>query len=314
MSGGEAPVGVVLMTYGSPASLDDVPRYIRAVRGGRDVPDDVVAEMRRRYQVIGGSPLIRITQAQAAALEERLDGAAIVRAGMRFSRPYVAEALGELVEAGAGRVIGVIMSPQYSPLLMGGYQRALDEARSALGADGPSIELAGAWHTEAAFIEALAGRINEALLRLPADERGRSPVLLTAHSLPRRVAEQEPSYLAQLEETAGLVAERAGLPAERWTFCWQSAGHEPGEWMKPDFADLMPELAAAGHRSVIVAPIQFLADHLEILYDVDVGAREQAEAAGLRLERIESLNVEPRFIDALAAVVSRSSSRASARA
>ena len=127
-------------------------------------------------------------------------------------------------------------------------------------------------------------------------------------------SEQEPAYLAQLEETARLVAERAGLPPERWTFCWQSAGHEPGEWMKPDFADLMPELAAAGHRSVVVAPIQFLADHLEILYDVDVGAREQAEAAGLRFERIESLNVEPRFIDALAEVVSRSSSRASARA
>ena len=168
MSGGEAPVGVVLMTYGSPASLDDVPRYIRAVRGGREVPDDVVEEMRRRYQVIGGSPLIRITRAQAAALEDRLDGAAIVRAGMRFSQPTMAEALGELVEAGAGRVIGVIMSPQYSPLLMGGYQRALEEAREQLGPNAPPVELAGAWHTEAAFIEALAGRIDEALARLPA--------------------------------------------------------------------------------------------------------------------------------------------------
>jgi protoporphyrin/coproporphyrin ferrochelatase len=140
-----------------------------------------------------------------------------------------------------------------------------------------------------------------------ASERAGTPVLLTAHSLPRRVAEQEPGYLAQLTETAAAVAEAAGLGSERWTFCWQSAGHEPGEWMKPDFADLMPELAAAGHRSVVVAPVQFLADHLEILYDVDVGAREQAEAAGLRFERTESLNVDPLFIDALAAVASRTS-------
>ncbi|CAN5697925.1 ferrochelatase [soil metagenome] len=294
--------GVMLMTYGSPASLDDVARYIKAVRGGREVPDEVVVEMRRRYQVIGGSPLIEITQAQAAALEERLGGESIVRAGMRFSAPTVLDALREIAEAGAEAVVAIVMSPQFSPLLMGGYQRALDAAGAELGRGAPSIRLAGAWHTEPAFLEALAGRLAEALRRLTADERGRAPVLLTAHSLPRRVAEQEPEYLAQLEQTARQVAHRAGLPPERWTFCWQSAGHEPGEWMKPDFADLMPELAAAGHRSVVVAPIQFLADHLEILYDVDVGAREQAQAAGLRFERLESLNVEPRFIDALADV------------
>jgi ferrochelatase len=127
-------------------------------------------------------------------------------------------------------------------------------------------------------------------------------VLLTAHSLPRRVAEKEPGYLDQLHETAMAVAAQAGLSDERWRFCWQSAGHEPGEWMTPDFADLMPELAAAGHRSVLVAPVQFLADHLEILYDVGVGAREQAERAGLAFARIESLNVSPPFIDALASV------------
>jgi ferrochelatase len=110
---------------------------------------------------------------------------------------------------------------------------------------------------------------------------------------------QEPDYLVQLAATADAIAERVGLDRNRWSFCWQSAGHEPGEWMKPDFADLMPELAAAGHDSVLVAPVQFLADHLEILYDVEIGAREQAEAAGLRFARIESLNTDPRFIEAL---------------
>jgi protoporphyrin/coproporphyrin ferrochelatase len=294
--------GVVLMTYGSPASLDDVPRYIRAVRGGRDPGEEVVAEFRRRYQVIGGSPLIKITQAQAAALEEHLGGRAVVRAGMRFSSPSIHEALWELADNGVRRAVAIVMSPQYSPLLMGGYARAVDDARAQLGDRAPEVVLAGAWYREPAFLGALAGRIEQGLRSFAADERDSVPVLLTAHSLPRRVAEQEPDYLAQLEETAMLVAERAGLPRERWTFCWQSAGHEPGEWMKPDFADLMPELAAAGHRSVLVAPVQFLADHLEILYDVDVGAREQAESAGLQFARIESLNVEPRFIEALANV------------
>jgi protoporphyrin/coproporphyrin ferrochelatase len=125
---------------------------------------------------------------------------------------------------------------------------------------------------------------------------------MTAHSLPRRVAEQEPDYLAQLRDTADAIARAAGLPSDCWQFCWQSAGHEPGEWMKPDFADLMPSIAAAGGRSVIVVPVQFLADHLEILYDVEVGAREQAERSGLSFHRIESLNVDPGLTTALANV------------
>jgi ferrochelatase len=140
---------------------------------------------------------------------------------------------------------------------------------------------------------------------LPSDERKTVAVLMTAHSLPKRVAEQEPEYLAQLRDTAEAVASQAGSALDRWQFCWQSAGHEPGEWMKPDFADLMPEIAAAGARSVLVVPVQFLADHLEILYDVDIGAREQAERCGLTFYRIRSLNADPSFIQALAAVARR---------
>jgi protoporphyrin/coproporphyrin ferrochelatase len=133
---------------------------------------------------------------------------------------------------------------------------------------------------------------------------------MTAHSLPRRVADQEPDYLDQLRETAQAIAARAGLSDREWSFCWQSAGHEPGEWMKPDFADLMPEIAAAGGRAVLVVPVQFLADHLEILYDVDVGAREQAARCGLAFHRIESLNRDHGLIDALAAVARHTLTRA----
>jgi ferrochelatase len=128
---------------------------------------------------------------------------------------------------------------------------------------------------------------------------------MTAHSLPKRVAEQEPDYLGQLRATAEAVAENAGLADREWTFCWQSAGHEPGEWMKPDFADLMPRIAASGGQSVLVVPVQFLADHLEILYDIDVGAREQAEQHGLAFHRISSLNDDPDLIGALAVVARR---------
>lgn len=300
---GAVPLGVLLMTYGSPASIDDLPRYLAAVRGGREAAPDLVVEFARRYRVIGMSPLIAITEAQARALEKLLEGGAIVRAAMRFSDPSIEQALGELAALGVQRVVGIVMSPQYSPLLMGGYERAVVAARASIGDTAPVVLIAHEWHQEPAFVEALAERIRQGLERFPIEQRSSVPVLLTAHSLPRRVADQEPAYLAQLRQTAEAVALRAGLEGDRWTFCWQSAGHEPGEWMKPDFADLMPVLRRAGHQSVLVAPVQFLADHLEILYDIDVGAREQAAAEGMRFERIESLNTSAHFIDALRAVV-----------
>ena len=305
MTSARPRLGVLLMTYGSPDDLDDMPRYLTAVRGGRPVSEEVVVEFRRRYEAIGGSPLIPITQAQAAAVEKRLraDGVdARAVAGMRFSEPTIAGGLSALAEAGCSEVVGIIMSPQFSGLLMSGYERDLSDAASALGRGAPKIRLAPPWYRNERFIDAVARRIDQGLDRLPAAERDRAPVLLTAHSLPRRVAEMEPSYLHQLRATAELVAGRAGLSPQRWHFCWQSAGHEPGEWMKPDFADLLPELRLAGHRSVLVAPIQFLADHLEVLYDVDIGARAQADEAAMAFARIESLNLMPEFVAALCAV------------
>jgi protoporphyrin/coproporphyrin ferrochelatase len=305
MTGVRSGAGVLLMTYGSPASLerDDVRSYMTRVRGGREPDEALVAEFERRYRVIGGSPLIEITRRQSAALERDLGWPAA--AGMRFSEPTIERSLRELRERGARRVAAIVLSPQYSPLLMGGYGRAIEAARAALGERAPEVAIAGAWHLEPAFVAGLAGRIGGALARFPDEERRTVPVLMTAHSLPLRVAQQEPGYLGQLEETAVAIAEAAGLRRDRWQFCWQSAGHEPGDWMTPDFADLMPRLAAEGHRSVLVAPVQFLADHLEILYDVDVGAREQAQAAGLRFARIDSLNDAPALIEALASVARR---------
>jgi len=295
--------GVLLMTYGSPSSLarEDVRTYLARVRGGREPDDELVAEFTRRYGVIGGSPLIEITMRQAAALEDRLGWA--VDIGMRFSTPSIEDGLRSLAARRVDRVIAIVLSPQFSRLLMGGYGRDISAASTVMGNRGPNVVVAGAWYDEPAFIAALASRIREGLTTLSSDRS--VPVLLTAHSLPRRVADQEPDYLNQLQVTARLVSKAAGLERDRWRFCWQSAGHEPGDWMTPDFADLMPELAREGHQSVLVAPVQFLADHLEVLYDVDVGAREQAERAGLEFNRVASLNDDPGLIEALVAVARR---------
>jgi len=305
MSQTNGHAGALLMTYGSPASLEreDIRAYLTRVRGGREPDAELVDEFTRRYEVIGGSPLVEITFGQAAALGDSLGWP--VEAAMRFSAPSIADGLRDLAEGGAERVAAIVLSPQFSPLLMGGYARSIEEARAELGDRAPQVEMAAAWHIEPAFVAALANRVREALGLMPLDEREDVAVLMTAHSLPRRVAEQEPAYLAQLRDTAEAVATKAGIAAEGWQFCWQSAGHEPGEWMKPDFADLMPEIAGAGRRSVLVVPVQFLADHLEILYDVDIGAREQAEACNVTFHRIASLNVDEGLIDALANVARR---------
>ncbi|MEA2647515.1 MAG: protoporphyrin/coproporphyrin ferrochelatase [Chloroflexota bacterium] len=304
-----APIGVLLMTYGSAATGDDVPAYLASVRGGRAAPDDLVAEFRRRYELIGFSPLVRITQAQGQALQEMLDvrdgrGAFRVEVGMLHSEPRIEAAVRRLSAAGVERVVGVVLSPQWSPIIMGGYTRAVEAARSHLPAGVP-VTVAGAGHELPGFIDALAARVAEALERLPADRRETVPVVLTAHSLPLSVVEREPGYLEQIMTTVAAVVARAGLHDGRWQFAYQSAGHSPEEWLKPDLKDVLPGIRLAGHEDVLVVPVQFLADHLEILYDIDVAAREEAEEAGLRFHRIELMNTMPAFIECLAAVVDR---------
>ena len=288
--------GVVLMTYGAPRDPADMGPYLARVRGGKEPAPELVREFVTRYERIGWSPLIERTRAQAAALEELLGDAWRVRAGMRFSSPSVAEAVQALADV--DRVVGIVMSPQFSPLLMAGYGRALDEATA--GRD-LATELVGAWHREPAFVDALATLVREALAEGAPD----GPILFTAHSLPKRVFESEPEYVAQLRETADLVAERLGLAASAWRWAYQSAGHTQEEWLRPDLKELFPEIAASGAREVLVVPVQFLADHLEVLYDLDVAAAAEAAACGLRYRRIRMPNDDPAFIEALAAIARR---------
>ena len=310
-------IGVLLMTYGSPSTLDDIPTYLKHVYGGREASPEVIAEFRRRDDLIGGSPLLRLTREQAAALQEELnkeseesgDGMTYrVDAGMRFAPPFIADVVPE-VATGVQTLVGIIMSPQYSPIIMSGYVRTLEDAVEDLHQEGLQLKIAQDWHLQPDFLRALAERVQQALDRFPSDLRERVPVLLTAHSMPKRVVEKEPDYINNLKETAAAVAQLVGLPEDRWMFCYQSAGHTPEEWLKPDFADIMPELKQAGQTHVLIAPVQFLADHLEILYDIEIGARQQAEENGIQFARTESLNTSPLFIKALAAVVKETLAR-----
>jgi len=301
-------IGVMLMTYGSPATLDDIPTYLTNIRGGRQPDEELITEFRRRYALIGGSPLLRITRKQAAALQDELNrqhpyGLLFhVVAGMRFAPPFIADLVPEIA-TDAQQLIGIIMSPQYSPIIMSGYTRTLEDAVQQLHRNDIILKMAGDWHLQPYFLLALAQRVQEALDKFPEEVRSRVPVLLTAHSMPKRVIEKDPDYINNLKETAARVAELVGLSNERWMFCYQSAGHTPEEWLKPDFADIMPELSAAGYKRVLIAPVQFLADHLEILYDIEIGARQQAEEHDIQFARIESLNTSPLFIKSLAEVV-----------
>lgn len=300
-------VCVVLMTYGSPETLEGIPAYLKNVRGGR-LPDDLlVGEFRRRYSLIGGSPLVRITQEQAAAVEIELNHREDGRnykavTGMRFSTPYIADVVAKSAPE-SGWVVGLIMSPQFSPTIMDGYITALKKAVSDLDRNGLTVRTSGDWHMQSLFLQALAERLEQALLGFPSEVRNNVQVLFTAHSMPKRVIEKEPGYVDALMETAHAVAEIAGLPKERWTFCYQSAGHTPEEWLKPDFTDVLPELRDSGSRHVLVVPVQFLADHLETLYDIDIAARHQAEVAGMTFTRVQSLNTSRLFIQSLADVV-----------
>jgi ferrochelatase len=298
---------VILMTYGSPKTLADVPQYLRNVYGGSTPGTENIKEFQRRYKIIGGSPLIQITQAQAAALEKELNkqktqNTYIVDAGMRFSHPYIEEVIKTKAED-ADAVIGIIMSPQYSPIIMSGYLRESDAAVSKLIRKPLVCKTATDWHLQPYFIQAMAEKVRLALDTFPEEIRKQVPVLFSAHSMPKRVIDKEPEYINDLKETASEIAKKVGLKKKQWLFCYQSAGHTPEEWLKPDFEDIMPELQARGIKHVLIAPVQFLADHLEILYDVNIGAREQAEKYGIEFAHTESLNTSPLFIKALAEVV-----------
>jgi ferrochelatase len=304
------------MAYGTASGPDDVERYYTDIRGGRAPSPEHLAELRERYAAIGNRfPLLDITRAQAEALQRALnsEGTDTFRAylGMKHSQPFIAEAVRDMSEDGVERAVGVVMAPHWSGMSVETY---IDRVREAAGDGPPSFTFVRSYHDHPAFVELLADRIAGALARLDPAEREKAAVIFSAHSLPVRTLEDGSErcklcdacddscrYREGLAETADLVADRLGLAHH--TIAWQSAGRTADPWWGPPIEDVIAELAGRGHPAVVVCSAGFVADHLEILYDLDVQARRLAEQAGMRLVRTEMPNADPAFVEVLASVV-----------
>jgi len=295
--------GVILMTYGSATTAENVEAYMRHIYKNK-VPDGVIEDFKERYRLVGRSPLADITREQATRLEKLLqeDGGYIVRAGMLHSAPFIAEAVRECQKAGARRVIGVILSPQFSSFIMEGYRTALKQAAADAEYDEGAVTIAAPWPAQAAFTELLAKRVMDKLPQLQ-QQYGKVPVVFTTHSLPERVVAKDPQYLDQLQATAEAVVAKLNTPTLEWYRAYQSAGHTPEAWLKPDLMDILAMLRDRHDKAVLIVPIQFLADHLEILYDLDIAGGEQCRDYGIAYNRTELPNTDPLFIQALAAIV-----------
>ncbi len=297
-------IGLLVMAYGGPDNLEEVEPYLLDVRGGRPTPPEIVREVRERYRQIGGrSPILERTRLQAQALESALNAdeplfEAFV--GMRHWRPFIQDALAAMAEAGIRRVVGLVMAPHYSRMSIGAYYKQVD---LGVGLSAAPLEIARIerWHLLPSYLDALAGRVRDALAGFPADRRASAPIIFTAHSLPQRILEWGDPYPGELRETVAAVMERLGPHSHE--FAYQSAALTSEAWLGPDAGEVIERLAAAGEKCVLIAPVGFVTEHVEILYDVDIAYKKKADALGLQLERIEMVNAEPCMIAGLAGLV-----------
>ncbi len=296
------PAGVLVMAHGTPASTEEIGPFYTRIRRGRPPSIDQLADLERRYQAIGGlSPLTERTRAQVdglrGILEARAPGRYVVAYGAKHADPLIEESVSRLASDGTNPIIGLVLTPHGSSL---GSEEYMDRARAAVS---PQEFIAvPPWYGTPGFVELLASRVTDALAKLAGVAPARCPVVFTAHSLPERVRVAGDTYPDQLEESARLVAGAAGVT--RWRVGWQSAGRTPEPWLGPDVRDLIRQLSQEGDSdAVVVCPIGFVADHLEVLYDLDIDAAAVASSCGLAFARTESLNADPRFISVLADVV-----------
>jgi protoporphyrin/coproporphyrin ferrochelatase len=279
---------VVLMAYGSPERVADVPAYYSDIRGGRPVAPEHLEDLVARYRSLGiedANPLNAITEATRAALQEQLG--LPVFTGMKHWTPRIAEAAEAALAGGARRIVGLVLAPHYSRLSIAGYREQLETAVAGRA----EVVFVESWHDDPGFVALLADRIRDT----------DAHVVFTAHSLPARILEDGDPYPAQLLETSRLVAESAGV--EDWSFSFQSESPTGEPWLGPDILDHLAELARRGVEDVLVCPVGFVSDHLEIRWDIDTEAKDKARELGLRLDRIEMPNDDPRFVRTLGEIV-----------
>jgi ferrochelatase len=295
----------LVMAYGTPASLDDVDAYYTDIRGGRPPSSELLDELTQRYRAIGGhSPLLEITRAQAAGIQERIEGIGCY-VGQKHAAPFIPDAIRQMRDDQIDEAVGLVLAPHFSALSVGDYERRTREAAAEHGWTG-TLKMIDSWHLEPGFISFLADRVKDALDRLSERARADAVVIFTAHSLPASIVEKGDPYPDQLRETADSVASQAGLA--RWQIGWQSAGRTSVPWIGPDLLEILVDLAAKSVPGVVICPCGFVADHLEVLYDIDVEARGLAGDLDIELQRTDSPNADPRFLDVLARVVSRAMS------
>ncbi len=304
-SAAKPKTGVVIMTYGSATTAEHVREYMRHIYGDK-ASSETIADFEERYRLVGRSPLIDITEQQAKLLQKELGADFVGRAGMQHSEPFIEQAVGKCREAGAETLVGIILSPQFSSFIMDGYRKVFLAAASQHGFVPDQTRLVGPWPTQPDFIELLTTRTKTALAEFTV-KYGKAPaVVFTTHSLPERVVAKDPSYLEQLAATTDAILAKLPTPLPEHYSAYQSAGHTPEPWLKPDLVDILAVLRRRGDHAVLIVPIQFLADHLEILYDLDIAAGEQCLQFGIEYHRIELPNTDPKFIDALAALAHQS--------
>lgn len=290
---------VLLLAHGSPESPADIPEFMKYITGGRPVPEAVIEEIQHRYGLIGKSPLTEITLAQGAALERELGLPVYV--GMRNWRPFIAEEVRRLVANGVEHVLALCLAPQNSSTSVGLYRKALmAEMQPEI-----SVRFVDSWHDHPLLIKAFVEKLEPVWRAASAKIGAVVPVIFTAHSVPARTIQAGDPYEQQTKETAHLVGRSIpDLPAELQLFAFQSQGMSGGPWLGPTVESAMLDLKKQGHKGVIICPIGFLCDHVEVLYDVDISFRQYAEEQGLGFWRTESLNNSPTFITALADLAS----------
>ncbi len=301
-------IAVLLMAYGTPNSLDEIEPYYTDIRGGRKPSPENLKELIARYQQIGGrTPLLDITREQARALQAQLGDDFRVYIGMKHWHPYITQAVDEIARDGLRRVIALALAPHYSRFSIDGY---IQRVRDAIARSGAPLEVTyvESWNDHPLFLKSIAERMEAARATFSARDWQDIEVIFSAHSLPERILQSNDPYPQELRETCEGVAALLGLP--RWRFAYQSAGRTGEKWLGPDILDTLDEIASrrgeqplATTSRVLIAPIGFVADHLEVLYDIDVECAERAQSLGLEMRRIESPNASPPFIAALAAIV-----------